>query len=151
MTDHSHLPNTAALEIRTLREKLRQRAEHERLPLQEIAELELRAGLINSHAFLLGHNLLHNRRKLMPPLPQSCDFNIPDEYRKDYLNRDRLLLHDSYDPQFQLHESVYKRPEGRILVWSSDVQLKLLFDSEKLYMDGTFCTAPPNFNQTQKF
>ncbi len=97
--------------------------------------------------FLLGHNLQRNRRNLMPPLPQTCSFNIPDVYKKDYLNLDRLLLHDSCDPQFQIDESLYRRPEGRILVWSSDVQLKLLFDNEKLYMDGTFSTTPPNFDQ----
>ncbi|CAF4268581.1 unnamed protein product, partial [Rotaria sp. Silwood2] len=154
MTDHSHIPNPAALEIRTLREQMRQRAENELLPLQEIAEQEVRKGLLTGEALAvlpnilnLGHNLIQNRRKLMPPLPQSCSFSISDEYKNDYLNCDRLLLHDSYDPPFQIDESLYTRPEGRILVWSSDVQLKLMFDSEKLYMDGTFSTAPPNFDQ----
>jgi len=83
----------------------------------------------------------------MPPLPSSCFFTIPDEYKTDYLNRDRLLLHDSDDPQFQIDNSLYVRPEGRTLVWSSDAQLNLLFKSEKLYMDGTFSTAAPYFDQ----
>ncbi|CAF1500791.1 unnamed protein product [Rotaria sordida] len=38
VTDHSHLPNPAQLEIRNLRETMRKRAENELLPLQEIAE-----------------------------------------------------------------------------------------------------------------
>ncbi|CAF1597501.1 unnamed protein product [Rotaria magnacalcarata] len=42
IADHSHLPNPATLEIRTLREKMRQLAEHELLPLQEITEQEVR-------------------------------------------------------------------------------------------------------------
>ena len=36
--DHSHLSNLAESEIRNLREKMRERAEKELLPLQEIAE-----------------------------------------------------------------------------------------------------------------
>jgi hypothetical protein len=84
---------------------------------------------------------------MMPPIPQSCSFIIPDIYKNDYLNKDRLLLHDSNDPQFSMDDSLYAQPKGRILIWSSDVQLKLLFDSDKLYMDGTFATSPPNFDQ----
>lgn len=90
---------------------------------------------------------MRNRRKLMPEIPQTCSFDIPDIYKKDFLNCDRLLLHDSADPHFQVDQSLYTRPEGRVLVWSSDLQLNLLFNSEKLYMDGTFSTAPPNFEQ----
>ncbi|CAM2727523.1 unnamed protein product [Rotaria socialis] len=153
MFDHSHLPNPAALEVRTLRERMRQRAERELLPLQEIAEQEVRKGLLSGEALAvlpnilnLGHNLVHNRRQVMPPLPKTDTFNIPDTYKKD-LNGNRLLLHDSHDPQFQIGQSLCTQPEGRILVWSSDMQLKLLFDSEKLYMDGTFSTTPQNFEQ----
>ncbi|CAM4977976.1 unnamed protein product [Rotaria socialis] len=153
MFDHSHLPNPAALEVRTLRERMRQRAERELLPLQEIAEQEVRKGLLSGEALAvlpnilnLGHNLVHNRRQVMPPLPKTDTFNIPDAYKKD-LNGNRLLLHDSHDPQFQIGQSLCTQPEGRILVWSSDMQLKLLFDSEKLYMDGTFSTTPQNFEQ----
>jgi len=59
MTDHSHVPNPAALEIRTLREKLRQRAEHELLPLQEIAEQEVRKGLLTGEALAVLPNILN--------------------------------------------------------------------------------------------
>lgn len=97
--------------------------------------------------FVLGHNLVHNRRKMMPPIPQSSFFTIPDTYATDYHNNIRLLLHDSEDPKCSIDQSEYALPEGRILVWSSDIQLKLLFASKKLYMDGTFSTAPPNFDQ----
>jgi hypothetical protein len=83
---------------------------------------------------------------MIPPLPQSSSFLIPDVYTKDYHNNERLLLHDSDDPKFQIHLSDV-RSEGRVLIWSTDVQLNLLFDSQKLHMDGTFCTSPPNFNQ----
>ena len=94
-----------------------------------------------------GHNLAHSRRQMMPPLPQTSSFVIPDAYTTDYHNSSRLLLHDSEDAKFHIDSTVYMRPEGRVLVWASDVQLKLLFESERLYMDGTFSTAPPNFDQ----
>ena len=48
--DHSHLPNPAESEIRNLREKMRERAEKELLPLQEIAEQEVRNGLLTGEA-----------------------------------------------------------------------------------------------------
>jgi len=38
VADHSHLPNPAELQVRNLREKMRERAENEILPLQVIAE-----------------------------------------------------------------------------------------------------------------
>ncbi|CAF1547891.1 unnamed protein product, partial [Adineta ricciae] len=133
---------------------MRKRAENELLPLQQIAEQEVRQGLLTGEALAvlpnilnLGHNLVNNRRVMMPPIPQSYSFTIPDEYKNDYLNKDCLLLHDSYDPQFSTNDSLYASPEGRILIWSSDIQLKLLFDSDKLYMDETFSTSPPNFDQ----
>ncbi|CAF1419522.1 unnamed protein product [Rotaria sordida] len=159
VTDHSHLPNPAELEVRNLREKMRQRAESEILPLQIIAEHEMRNALLTVEAlavlpgvtnidivliflynvnilvyflfmFVLGHNLVHNRRKMIPPIPQSCSFLIPDLHTTDYHNKERDI-----------------RFAGRLLIWSTDVQLNLLFDSQRLHMDGTFCTAPPNFDQ----
>lgn len=84
---------------------------------------------------------------MIPPLPESSSFEIPDLYTKDYLNTDRLLLHDSDDPKFQINEPGSVRSQGRVLVWSSNVQLRLLFDSQRLHMDGTFCTTPPHFEQ----
>jgi len=42
MTSHSHLPNPDELEIRNLREVMRQRAENESIPTEEIARQEIR-------------------------------------------------------------------------------------------------------------
>jgi hypothetical protein len=58
-TDHSHLSNPASLEIRNLREQMRQRAEHELLPLQEIAEQEVRKGLLTGEALAVLLNILN--------------------------------------------------------------------------------------------
>ena len=84
-TAHYHLPNPAESEIRNLRENMRERAEREFIPLQEIAEQEVRKALLTGEALAvlpgvinMGHNLVHTRRKTTPPLPQSSTFAIPD-------------------------------------------------------------------------
>jgi hypothetical protein len=59
VTEHSHLPNPAELEIRNLREEIRQRAEHELLPLQEIAEQEVRKSLLTGEALGVLPNILN--------------------------------------------------------------------------------------------
>jgi hypothetical protein len=59
MTGHSHVPNPAELEIRHLREAMRQRAENELLPLQEIAEQEVRKGLMTGEALAILPNILN--------------------------------------------------------------------------------------------
>ncbi|CAF1300987.1 unnamed protein product [Rotaria sordida] len=59
MTEHSHPPNPAELEIRNLREEMRKRAEHELLPLQEIAEQEVRKGLLTGEALAVLPNILN--------------------------------------------------------------------------------------------
>ena len=78
----------------------------------------------------LGRSLSRVRQKNLPPIPNSSSFIIPDTYTRDYLDRDRLLLHDSADPKFQFNSPDNIQPSGRILIWSSDNQLQLLFNSE---------------------
>jgi hypothetical protein len=51
----------------------------------------------HTSVFVSGHNLLRTRRHMMPSLPSSSSFTIPDEYKTDYVGRERLLLHDSED------------------------------------------------------
>lgn len=59
MIEHSHLPNPAELQIRSLREDMRQRAERELLPLQEIAEQEVRKGLLTGEALAVLPNIFN--------------------------------------------------------------------------------------------
>lgn len=84
---------------------------------------------------LIDQGLAKARRKASPTLPQSCLFDIPDMY-KCTMDDKRFLLYD---------ESPTRRE--RILLFGSDVQLDLLFDSSVVFMDGTFSKAPPNFSQ----
>ena len=153
-TDHSHLPNLAEPETRNLRENMREKAEKEFLPLQEIAEQEVLKGLLMGEALAVlpgvtnvSHSLVYTRRKTTPALPQSSTVSIPDAYTMDYRNNERLLLHDSHDPEYQSKESGHIRSAGRVLMWSFDTQLDFLFGSEKLHMNGTFSSSPSIFEQ----
>ncbi|CAF4743095.1 unnamed protein product, partial [Rotaria sp. Silwood2] len=113
---------------------MRQRAERELSSLQEIAEQEVRNGLLSGDAlanlpniFEIGGGLSQCRQKKLPSIPNSSSFIVPDIYTRDYLDRDRLLLHDSENSSFQFNSSDNIQPSGRILIWSSDIQLHLLF------------------------
>jgi hypothetical protein len=75
------------------------------------------------------------RRKVLPPFPQSCIFTIPDQYKLTS-GGERFLLID---------ESPVRRE--RLLIFASDRQLDLLFQSGTIYMDGTFSKTPPHFTQ----
>jgi MarR-like DNA-binding transcriptional regulator SgrR of sgrS sRNA len=57
VTRHSHLPNPAELEVRNVREAMRQRAEEEIVPLQQIAEQEVRQALLTAEALAVLPNI----------------------------------------------------------------------------------------------
>lgn len=59
VSEHSHAPNQAELQIRNLREEMRKRAESEQLPLQQIAEQEVRKGLLTGEALAVLPNILN--------------------------------------------------------------------------------------------
>jgi hypothetical protein len=143
--DHCHLFNPAQSEIRNPRENMRERAKKECLSLQEIAEQDVQKALLTDEALAvlsrvinMDHNLVHTRRKTTSALLQSSMFAIPHAYSMNDQQNERLLLHDSHDRKCQSNKCWTVRSAGRMLVWSSDTQLDLLFDSEKLHMDGTF-------------
>ena len=84
---------------------------------------------------ILDQTLATNRRKLVPLLPDSCLFDIPDLYKLT-VDGEKFLL---------LDESRVRRE--RLLLYGSALQLDLLFDSKTVYMDATFSKAPPHFTQ----
>ncbi|CAF3140339.1 unnamed protein product, partial [Rotaria sp. Silwood2] len=75
------------------------------------------------------------RQKTIPLLPQSCLFDIPDDF-KITVDGNRFLL---CDEALARHE--------RLLIFASDRQLDLLFSSPIIYMDGTFAKSSPHFTQ----
>ena len=64
-TIHSHLPNSAESEIRNLRERMRVRAVNELFPLQEIAEDEVRKGLLTGEALAVLPALNNIRKSIL--------------------------------------------------------------------------------------
>ena len=76
------------------------------------------------------------RRKYTPVIPSSAVFDIPELYQQT-LSNNRFLLIDVF----------LKRGKNRILVFSSDQQLQLLFESDIIFMDGTFSITPGQFKQ----
>ena len=67
------------------------------------------------------------------------DFNIPSRYQKTN-NDDRYLLVD----RIQRLDGV---PQKRIIIYATDEQLRLLFTSPHIMMDGTFDSCQPHFDQ----
>ena len=67
------------------------------------------------------------------------DFNISPRYKKT-TNGQRYLLADKV-------QRVDRDVEKRIIVYATDEQLRLLFTSSHIMMDGTFASCPPHFDQ----
>lgn len=76
------------------------------------------------------------RRKALPPIPSDQKFIIPDDYKQTYSNGQFLL----YDKR----KSAYG---GRLILFSSEEQLKVLLQSDVLFADGTFKVSPKLFEQ----
>jgi hypothetical protein len=63
-------------------------------------------------------------------------FEIPEFYQQT-LSAKRFLFIDLF----------LQRRKNRILFFSSDQQLELLFESDTIFMDGTFDITPAQFKQ----
>lgn len=89
--------------------------------------------------FRIDHGLNQLRRKTTPVLPTSMNFDIPLHYQKA-TDGQRYLLSDRI-------QRVDKNVGKRLIVFATDEQLRLLFTSPHIMMDGTFDSCPPHFNQ----
>ncbi|CAF1221429.1 unnamed protein product [Rotaria sordida] len=131
---HDHEPNPDMIAARNIRNKIKERALQEIIPISMIYEQELSNSSINSTTIAilptcqeLGPTVTKVRAKIVPLLPQSYLFDIPDKF-KETLDRNRFLLMD---------ELIARRE--RILVFSSDHQLDLLFSSPIVCLPCAFC------------
>ncbi|CAF1250261.1 unnamed protein product [Rotaria sordida] len=141
-SEHNHEPNPEMITVRQVRHNIKERALKEVIPIPMIYEQELSKASTNPTTLAIlptseeiYPSVLKVRQKVIPLLPQSCFFDIPDEY-KTTIDGQRFLLAD---------ESLIRRE--RLLMFSSDRQLDLLFQSPVVYMDGTFAKSPPHFKQ----
>ncbi|CAF3322115.1 unnamed protein product [Rotaria sp. Silwood2] len=140
--EHDHEPNPELVEVRQVRQKIKERALKEIIPISMIYEQETSHTSISSTTLAIlptsqeiYPSVAKARQKVVPLLPNCCLFDIPDDYTKT-IDGNRFLLTDE----------VLARRE-RLLMFSSDHQLDLLFQSRIVYMDGTFAKSPPHFLQ----
>ncbi|CAF3612426.1 unnamed protein product [Rotaria sp. Silwood1] len=140
--EHDHEPNPELVEVRQARQKIKERALKEIIPISMIYEQETSHTSISSATFAIlptsqeiYPSVVKARQKVVPLLPNCCLFDIPDDYTKT-IDGNRFLLTDE----------VLERRE-RLLMFSNDHQLDLLFQSRIVYMDGTFAKSPPHFLQ----
>ncbi|CAF2827014.1 unnamed protein product, partial [Rotaria sp. Silwood2] len=142
--DHDHESSLDLIETKNLREKMKNRVINELTPINLIYEEELAKASLSTSAlanFPTNHEIYKYqtvakiRQKIVPQLPSSCLFTIPAS-DKLTLDGQRFLL---------LDESRVRRE--RLLVYASDLQLDILFNSPTIYMDGTFSKTPPHFTQ----
>ncbi|CAF1380249.1 unnamed protein product [Adineta ricciae] len=75
------------------------------------------------------------RQKLTPPLLESISFDIPESYQTTAQGGGFLVC------------DISTRRRQRMVIFASQKQLELLFNSATLLMDGTFSATPPFFNQ----
>ncbi|CAF0907729.1 unnamed protein product [Rotaria sordida] len=135
------------LEAKLLRDKMKERIISEttsitRIYDEEVAKANLSKGAVAVLPTVVEYrsNMSKARRKNTPVIPSSEIFEIPELYQQT-LSHKRFLLADV----------CLKRGKNRILIFSSDQQLELLFESNTIFMDGTFDTSPGQFKQVYLF
>lgn len=84
---------------------------------------------------MIGSTLNKARRLQTPNIPDSQLFEIPEPYTKTLKGQSFLCI-----------DQMIKR-KTRMLAFASDEQLKLLFNSQVVLMDGTFSASPSIFDQ----
>ncbi|CAF2727901.1 unnamed protein product [Rotaria sp. Silwood2] len=140
--DHCHPPEPEEVQIRTFRQAVKTRAINETTPIPQIYDEEaLRIDLSQlSIAALpsqreMSSTLNKARRFQTPPIPDTQLFDLPECYTKTIKGLSFLCI-----------DQLVKR-KTRMLVFASNEQLKMLFNSSVVLMDGTFSSSPSIFSQ----
>ncbi|CAF3713879.1 unnamed protein product [Rotaria socialis] len=92
-------------------------------------------GMIPSYASIY-QKVYRSRSKTMPPLPKSINFEIPTAFSVA-----------SSGETFVFFDHLYDKGTKRILAFSSSMQLKHLFSSKLVCVDGTFSIVPKLYKQ----
>ncbi|CAF3073065.1 unnamed protein product [Rotaria sp. Silwood2] len=123
--DHSHPSEKEVIQVREFREKVKQRAVNETTPIPRIYDEECEKD----------NGINKARRAITAVIPTTQLFDIPETFTKTLRNDDFLIV-----------DKMITRRQ-RIILFASNNQLKLLFNSDKILMDGTFSTCPKMFDQ----
>ncbi|CAF4608132.1 unnamed protein product [Rotaria magnacalcarata] len=136
--DHGHPANPEFLQVKKTRDQIKHRVLNEFTPIGKIYDEEMTKNAMNPVAiaiFPTVHEMYKgaakNRRKTIPSLPESCLFDIPNEFKLT-IEKKRFLLID---------EARVRRE--RLLLFASDAQLYLLFNASTIYMDVHFDICVP--------
>jgi hypothetical protein len=81
-------------------------------------------------------SVYRTRNKTIPPLPKSIKFEIPAAYSST-----------SSDEKIIFFDHLYSKQTKRIIAFASPMQLRKLFSSKLICMDGTFSICPKKFKQ----
>ncbi|CAF4208726.1 unnamed protein product, partial [Rotaria sordida] len=140
--DHNHLAEKEKLEVREFREKVKQRAINETTPIPRIFDEECAKAMLSDATIAvlpseceMNSGINKARWAITPTIPTTQLFDIPDAYSKTLHKNDFLIV-----------DKMITRRQ-RILLFSSNEQLKMLFTAETILMDGIFSTCPNMFDQ----
>ncbi|CAF1125086.1 unnamed protein product [Adineta ricciae] len=143
---HNHMPVPERVEVRQLMMNIKKRVLSETTAIGQIYNEELAKADLSKPALAMASSarnansgLNQARRLTTPNLPTAINFDIPTQYKttndgKRYLLVDRVQKCDG---------EVF----NRILIFATDDQLKTLFNSTHIMMDGTFHSSPSHFHQ----
>jgi hypothetical protein len=154
---HQHLPAPEHIELRDMKNKVKERVENENISVPKIHEEQLAHSNLSSAALTLAplaadasklFIYLHShvslfliesvynrvRRNILPPIPASNNFDIPDCYRQT-LNGKPFICSDRFI-----------RSE-RMILFATNKQLEKLFSSDWIFLDGTFDSCPSQLKQ----
>ncbi|CAF3473040.1 unnamed protein product, partial [Rotaria sp. Silwood2] len=142
-SEHDHFCDPDRVVIKKLIGVIRERCKQELISLTNIYEQEVKNAKLTKAQLCrmprydqLQPSLSRLRLSLLPPLPSDLEFIIPNKYSIN-IDGERFLLKDlSNQKRFK-----------RLLIFASDRLLNFLFQSEWLFIDGTFKTAPSMFTQ----
>ncbi|CAF3042399.1 unnamed protein product [Rotaria sp. Silwood2] len=140
---HHHPPNRSRELIKNIISKIKARVLVEPYPVVSIAEEEIRNAKLDKSQLAamplpsqMESALQKHRRKNIPCLPLSLDFEIP-----------LLYQHTWSGGKFLIADIQRKRVGGRLIMFSSNEQIDLLLNSSTWFCDGTFKTRPIMFSQ----
>ncbi|CAF4431060.1 unnamed protein product, partial [Rotaria sp. Silwood2] len=140
-THDGHLPSPDRIELLEFKKNVKERVIHETTPIARIYEQELAAVKLSQTSLALApdakdaHSSLSRlRRKTIPTLPTSIDFGIPTIYTQALDGKEFIFK----DTQIR---------GKRELIFASERQLVMLFESKHIFIDDTFLVCPPFFDQ----
>ncbi|CAF1571398.1 unnamed protein product [Adineta steineri] len=140
--DHNlHLPVPEQVEVALFKEKVKERVLKETTAIGKIYDKEMASLTLSDGALNLiplpeeaKASLNRLRRQTTPPLPTSSFFDVPDAYSTT-----------TTGAHFLFSDTVVRKK--RVILFATDEQLRMLFSTKTIMIDGTFSACVPQFDQ----